>query len=262
MYKRHVRFTKDVKTIPLTLGTPVPIGDWGKAGPTGFIQRMYLSNFTDGRIDILVNGHVVQSFLKEYIEIRKTLTTPSQRVLADTSLTVIPCSGYLPTENIEVLVEGQADGLIVEYIIVDAEVPRPPILIEQVQYATFQVNSGIPVRTEFLHEVKEIYIVCEGSKLNRIQFRMNEYTKFDEPAMYFNTVQPFDYHTALPPDGVYTYSFCMDPETDTYTGSIHMGRIQHQVFTFWGGAPTFTVRIYAISYNIIKPDGSLEFIDS
>lgn len=259
MYKRHVRFTKDVRTIPLTVGTPVPIGDWGKGAPSGFVQRMYLSNFTGGRVDILVNGIVIQSFFKEYIDIHKQLTTPSQRVLIDTSLTVVPCCAHLPIENIEILVEGQADGLIVEYILIDVETQRPPILIEQVQFETFQVTSGVPVYTEFVHEVKELYIVCEGARLTRAQFRMNEYVKFDHSGLYLSTVQPLDYHTALPPANVYTYSFCMDPESDTYTGSIHMGRIQHQVFTFWGDAPTFTVRLYIRSYNILKPDGTLEF---
>lgn len=174
-------------------------------------------------------------------------------------MTVIPCSGYLPIDNIDVTVDGQADGLIVEYTLVDVDVKRPPILIEQVQLEMFQAASGIPVRTEFHHEVKELYFVVDGAQLSRIRFRMNEYIKVDQSAMYFKYVQPMDYHTALPPAGVYTYSFCMDPESETYSGSIHMGRIRNQEFTFWGDAPSFTVRIYAISYNILKSDGTLEF---
>jgi hypothetical protein len=263
MYKRHVQYTKYVRTIPLTLGTPVPIEDCGTSAPGGFVNRIYLGNFTEGRVDILVNGKVIQSFPKEYIEIRKQLYTPRQRLLEDTQLTIIPCSPYLPMKNLEILVEGHATELIVEYRLIGISVPREPILIEQVQHETFQVSSGVSFATRFLHEVKELYMVVEGTQLQKVRFNTNEYTKFEHDAMYLHLVQSRDYHSGTPPSNVFTYSFSMDPESESYTGSIHMGRIQNQVFTFWGSSSErFTVRIYAVSYNILQADGTLEFINS
>lgn len=263
MYKKHVRYTVDVKTVPITLGTPVSIGDWAKSAHTGFVRRIYVSDWVDGTVDILVNGKTIQSFTKEYVDIRKTLYTPTQKLLSDTRLTIIPCCPYLPCDNLEVLVDGQASPeLIVEYTLIGTNVPRQPIVIEQVQCETFTLRSGSPVITRFLHEVKELFIAVDGAQLSRIRFATNEYIKVDQTGMYFHVTQPRDYHSSRAPSNVYTYSFCMDPESETYTGSIHMGRIQNQVFTFWGDAPVFTVRIYAISYNILDTNGFLEFVDS
>lgn len=257
IYQKHPRFTKEMVKIPLTLGTEVPISDLGD-----FVSRVYLENLESGStVDVLVNGNVIQTFTTEYITIRKNLTTPLQKLLTDCPLTVLPCSNPMPASNMSIRVNGYASDLFVDYILVETPTPRVPVLIEQVQFETFVVSSGIPVFTSFRHLVKEIYMVTENVKLTRIQFKMNENVKFDQSGLYFNKVQPTDYHSRAPTDdSVYTYSFCMNPESQESTGSLNIGRVQHQSFTFFSDTPVFKVTVYAITLNILAKDGSLLFV--
>lgn len=57
-----------------------------------------------------------------------------------------------------------------------------------------------------------------------IQF--NGQDRFDErEGMYFNSVQPFQHHTASPVDGVNVYSFAINPENHQPSGSANLSRI-------------------------------------
>ena len=42
---------------------------------------------------------------------------------------------------------------------------------------------------------------------------------------YYNAVQPYQRHTAVPTDGIYVYSFALKPEEHQPTGSANFSRI-------------------------------------
>lgn len=234
-------------------------------------QNFYLKNIRVEyieRITLFIKERAVQSFTGEFIDFYHQLRTPQQKIqlLVDSDYVIVPFKKHLPIMDdckiVLELTESVPDvSLFVEYVFLDADPPPALMLVEQVQ--TVESSSPI-VNLNLKHPVKEFYISVkdtEGNyvadKVSRIRIDINEFTKIDERALYFRYVQPLDYHTHVP-GTFFTYSFCLDPESDLPTGSINMGRVKNQTIrmTYDGD---YRITVYAINYNVLTPNGDLVF---
>ena len=97
-------------------------------------------------------------------------------------------------------------------------------------------------------------------------FQLNGKNRFQQwDGNYFNYVQPYYYFTNTPPDGINTYSFCLDPKSIQPTGSINMGQVNSKDLLIQLGMNntpntmyfnTFfkngRFRIFTLSYTILK----------
>lgn len=248
---------------------------------SNIIQSVYIKGVTYEQVDkitLFIYDQPVQSFTGEWMKMYHTLRTPIQKsnLITESTYVMVPFKKYLPVfENCRIELEllEPVDGvkLLVDYVFTDHDIKPSNMLVEQVQVEESTeseiINSGreFYVRSKFKRPVKEFYISVKDeygkytSNVSRISIDINEYTKIDEVGSYFRFVQPLDYHTRVP-DYFYTYSFCLDPESEFPTGSINMGRIKNQnirVTTTKSNAKLVTV--YAHSYNILTPEGKLVF---
>lgn len=184
-----------------------------------------------------------------------------------------------------------------DYVYLDTEEKRRFVsahheyLIEQVQYTPSQpipaTATQIQVPMEFNHPLKELFWVVQrdfmvtqhewfnysslalnnesGARTDLIAsavLKLDGYDRFDErDAMYFRVVQPYQYHTAIPLDFIYNYSFAIQPEQFQPSGTMNASRIDTltlQITMNTAIAPTrpatgsATCRIYAQNYNVLR----------
>ncbi len=82
-------------------------------------------------------------------------------------------------------------------------------------------------------------------------------------AAYFRTLQPYRYHTAIPSGQfIYTYSFCLDPESSVPNGTLNFSRFQRVVLQIApnntatqmpdGGRGNAVCRVYGRAWNYLK----------
>ncbi len=84
----------------------------------------------------------------------------------------------------------------------------------------------------------------------------NRIAKFD--TVYFNYIQPYEYHTATPSDGINVYSFSIMPEEFQPSGSANLSRISRMMLflefdpTLYDSERVFNIRIYTRNFNILR----------
>ena len=197
--------------------------------------------------------------------------------------------------------------LLVDYIYLDSNERRifaksnHEYLIEQLQldFQTLPANiEEIPVRMSFNHPVKElIWVLQKPSILTdkdeygiewfnfsdrsdgaagtpddlmyeaKIQFEgQDRFLK--RRAKYFRDVQPFQYHTVIPQNFIYNYSFALQPEKHQPSGTCNFSRIDNAILRLYmpngGNDEDLNLSIYATNYNIFKIKsgmGGVEYTD-
>jgi hypothetical protein len=161
-------------------------------------------------------------------------------------------------------------------------------VFEQVQlnqfFAPYPLTS-VQCRLNFYNPVKELYFVLQqdsargydysntatvaaasgtigtGDILNRLQFDFNTTTRI-EPTVgtpqFLRVIQPLEFHTRVPDRLFYMYSFSLDPEGESPTGSVNLSRIQGQnlYFSFNPNPTNVNIRVYAVSYNFLETSNS------
>jgi hypothetical protein len=105
------------------------------------------------------------------------------------------------------------------------------------------------------------------SALSTAKILWNGIDRFDiKSARYFNLLQPYQYHTASPREGIYTYSFALEPEKIQPSGSFNASTINKtQLYITMNpytrtdsslidgpGKTEYTVIVYSIYYNIFR----------
>jgi hypothetical protein len=157
-------------------------------------------------------------------------------------------------------------------------------IFEQVQrnefFAPYPANT-VQCRLNFYNPVKELFFVLQqdsaqgydysntataaaasgtigtGDLLNQLQFDFNVTTRI-EPTVgtpqFLRIIQPLEFHTRVPDRLFYMYSFSLDPEGDSPTGSVNLSRIQAQnLYLFFNPNPTnVNIRVYAVNYNFLE----------
>jgi hypothetical protein len=148
-------------------------------------------------------------------------------------------------------------------------------LVEQtVRIERFNISTNNIFELVLQNPVKEILWVLRRSDAGR----MNDWFNFQDngrPIMksaqilfngdarisekgewYFGQVQPYQHHTAQK-DGVYVYSFAIEPEEFQPSGSCNMSRLQKVQLALKANVPldnsyTYDLAIYVINYNFVK----------
>lgn len=172
-------------------------------------------------------------------------------------------------------------SLYVDYVYLDTDERRQfaqaqhEYLIEQLQFqgAESFSNSSVKSKLTFNHPCKAIYWVLhmqdrEDDKewsnftnndgvdtVNNAKLQLNGHDRFSvRKAGYFNLVQPYQHHTAIPSTGIYSYSFCLNPEEHQPSGSVNMSRIDHATLLLntTTEGDSFKLRVYAINYNVLR----------
>jgi len=104
-------------------------------------------------------------------------------------------------------------------------------------------------------------------KFNKIMFTakimFNGVDRFDEKeSEYFNYLQPYQHHTGNVIDGLYLYSFSIEPEKFQPSGSCNMSRINNIQFFMTCNTPsnssyTYNATFYVINYNFLRISSGL-----
>lgn len=100
--------------------------------------------------------------------------------------------------------------------------------------------------------------------LKNAKLILNGMDRFEEKdATYFNLIQPYQHHTVIPKEGIYTYSFSLYPESFQPSGACNMSRIKSvQLKTETLALPTDTsynydMTIYVNNYNFLRVSAGL-----
>ena len=190
-----------------------------------------------------------------------------------------------------------------DYIYLDIEERRKfasvkhEYLIEQIQYSplnSIPANASVAnIPLNFNHPIKELIWLVQQTRMsetneifNYSSLQLNEagrpydlildaVIKFDgfdrfkkRDISYFRLVQPYQYHTAVPDDFIYLYSFSINPEDSQPSGSFNASRLDSLVLTFTMNntlnntnssmfiAPIVqkdsTCVVYAVNYNVLR----------
>ena len=97
----------------------------------------------------------------------------------------------------------------------------------------------------------------ETGPLNQFKVILNGQDRFKEQlGKYFNTYQPYVYHSGTPYPGIYVYSFALQPEEHQPTGTCNFSRIDNAQVAVSIKAGTNSnnalQKLFAVNYNILR----------
>lgn len=176
--------------------------------------------------------------------------------------------------------------------------PKSEYLVEQVDFASEErisanTNSSLLINLNIHKPTKEIIWTMKRDDYYRYNDRSNYTASVPESRLfpilnkatiywnkntnrieekngdYFNMIQPYQYHEAIPRQGIYTYSFALFPEKETPTGYYNAAVVSttlalfpnstynndsiNQVLTRMGKNTydfEYIVNVYTIQYNV------------
>ena len=173
-------------------------------------------------------------------------------------------------------------SLYVDYIYLDTDERRQfaqvqhEYLIEQLQFTGAEsVSSGtssIKSKLALNHPCKElVWVIHEddndpanygsdaasavnGNTVVDAKLQLNGQDRFStRSGDYFNLVQPYQHHTRIPADGIYVYSFALNPEQHQPSGTVNMSRIDNATLQLSTDVDdTAKLRVYAVNYNVLR----------
>ena len=133
-----------------------------------------------------------------------------------------------------------------------------------VDYQNAQVgqleNSGVSDAGAFVLAETALLLHCWGNNpVVTAKLQLNGQDRFSErEGSYFDTVQPYQHHTATPDTGINVYSFALRPEEHQPSGSCNFSRIDNATLQLVlsnatvEGVKTAKVRVYATNYNVLR----------
>jgi hypothetical protein len=124
----------------------------------------------------------------------------------------------------------------------------------------YEVNSGVSDAGAFVLAETALLLHCWGNNpVVTAKLQLNGQDRFSErEGSYFDTVQPYQHHTATPNTGINVYSFALRPEEHQPSGSCNFSRIDNATLQLVlsnatvEGVKTAKVRVYATNYNVLR----------
>ena len=121
-------------------------------------------------------------------------------------------------------------------------------------------NSGVSDAGAFVLAETALALHCWGNNpVVTAKLQLNGQDRFSErEGSYFDTVQPFQHHSATPATGINVYSFALRPEEHQPSGSCNFSRIDNATLQLVlsnatvEGVKTAKVRVYATNYNVLR----------
>jgi hypothetical protein len=128
------------------------------------------------------------------------------------------------------------------------------------QTAGYLENSGVSDAGAFVLAESALLLHCWGNNpVVTAKLQLNGQDRFSErEGSYFDTVQPYQHHTATPDTGINVYSFALRPEEHQPSGSCNFSRIDNATLQLVlsnatvEGVKTAKVRVYATNYNVLR----------
>jgi hypothetical protein len=129
-----------------------------------------------------------------------------------------------------------------------------------VQAPGYLENSGVSDAGAFVLAETALLLHCWGNNpVVTAKLQLNGQDRFSErEGSYFDTVQPYQHHTATPNTGINVYSFALRPEEHQPSGSCNFSRIDNATLQLVlsnatvEGVKTAKVRVYATNYNVLR----------
>ena len=162
-------------------------------------------------------------------------------------------------------------SLYVDYIYLDTDERRQfaqvqhEYLIEQLQFTGAETVSGGAYKSKLAlnHPCKELIWVVQDSgataaptaykDVTTAKLQLNGQDRFSERAgEYFNLVQPYQHHTSIPSEGVYVYSFALNPEQHQPSGTVNMSRIDNATLQLTVESGGGSLKVFAVNYNVLR----------
>lgn len=120
--------------------------------------------------------------------------------------------------------------------------------------------SGVSDAGTFVLAETALDMHCWGENpVVTAKLQLNGQDRFSErEGSYFDVVQPYQHHTRAPDCGINLYSFALRPEEHQPSGSCNFSRIDNAVLQLVlssgtvAGTSTAKVRVYALSYNVLR----------
>ena len=94
-----------------------------------------------------------------------------------------------------------------------------------------------------------------GQTISKALLKLNGNDRFTErEAVYFNKVVPWQSHLNGPPDGIYAYSFAVNPEDHQPSGTCNFSRIDNAQLTLKmiDSNLACKVKVYTVNYNVLR----------
>jgi hypothetical protein len=163
-------------------------------------------------------------------------------------------------------------SLFVDYIYLDTDERRQfaqvqhEYLIEQLQFTgaeSIAASGAYKSKLALNHPCKELVWVIRDSgdagadssdyvAVSTAKLQLNGQDRFSErKGSYFNLVQPFQHHTCIPSDGIYVYSFALNPEQHQPSGTVNMSRIDNATLHI-NSAGAGNLHVFAVNYNVLR----------
>jgi hypothetical protein len=126
--------------------------------------------------------------------------------------------------------------------------------------AGWELNSGVSDAGAFVLAETALLLHCWGNNpVVTAKLQLNGQDRFSErEGSYFDTVQPYQHHTATPNTGINVYSFALRPEEHQPSGTCNFSRIDNATLQLVlsnatvEGVKTAKVRVYATNYNVLR----------
>ena len=145
-------------------------------------------------------------------------------------------------------------------------------------------NSSLNVELEFNHPTKSMYWILrnkEAGKMNlwgeyalnserlrmtplieilkSVEMKINGQDRFSErEAEHFRLIEPYNYGKIIPEKFMYTYNFCINPNSYQPSGTINFSRIDNSNMIFKFNMDSIVnndndidIKIFAVNYNIL-----------
>lgn len=126
---------------------------------------------------------------------------------------------------------------------------------KELTWVVYDINRSGDKFTDFTHGV--------NSMVRNVQFKFNTKEVFStgaKPSVYFNYIQPYQYHKGCPDLGIHSYSFGLYPEEHPSSGFIHFKHLNSAVMNIQTYANGM-LHLFAFSYNILKINhGDIELV--
>jgi hypothetical protein len=121
-------------------------------------------------------------------------------------------------------------------------------------------ESGVSDAGAFVLAETALLLHCWGNNpVVTAKLQLNGQDRFSErEGSYFDTVQPYQHHTATPNTGINVYSFALRPEEHQPSGTCNFSRIDNATLQLVlsnatvEGVKTAKVRVYATNYNVLR----------
>jgi len=121
-------------------------------------------------------------------------------------------------------------------------------------------GSGVSDAGTFVLAENALTMHCWGNNpVVTAKLQLNGQDRFSErEGSYFDTVQPYQHHTASPDTGINVFSFALRPEEHQPSGSCNFSRIDNATLQLVlsnatvEGIKTAKVRVYATNYNVLR----------